>query len=144
MLDNPDVQVWYNTSPLATVNGARPGDEFEKVYHKRVPFQGGATEFAILANLFYMFNNRPPQGFNGRSMSPGDIIVIEQVGAWECLATGWRRIQGAFHGGKLELTAGTLRSELLKMPNHTRVDGFGRPIRNIATNPKPRGPRGAA
>jgi YodL-like len=77
---------WHNSH----LTGYQPGDELELA---AIGLVDGNPDnpVQILEVLFETYNIRHPVGYEGRSMSVSDVIIIGET-AWSCDCQGWRAV----------------------------------------------------
>lgn len=89
------ITIYQENNPMFRV------DENKKVYekahyHKVYEYESVMVEESVedcLETIFMLFNRETkPDGYNGHSMSVGDIVEIENV-AYICANCGWNKVE---------------------------------------------------
>lgn len=87
---------------------AEGGDLAEAVYEEVTSGETKASEpLEALEELFVRFNGWTDEAPGFRSMSVGDVVVLDGLTAWICLSVGWAPVivtEGG-EGSKVELLA---------------------------------------
>lgn len=68
-------------------------DWYREVYEGKLTAASGASDVAILEELFRIFNVDRPKDFTGHSLSISDIVILEGL-AYYCDDFGWTAIPG--------------------------------------------------
>lgn len=67
--------------------------KYDLVYETKTKDRHGDIDI-YLNELFQKFNIKHPRGYNGRSMSTSDVVVIDSKYMFYCDSYGWERIDG--------------------------------------------------
>lgn len=67
-------------------------ENYKKVYS--LAMETMSNRIDMLENIYMHFNLSHPTDYNNRSISVGDIVVIDHKEYWICDRYGWRNIDG--------------------------------------------------
>ena len=88
------VTIYQENDPMFRVDDNKKVYDKEK-YHKVYEYKAMAVEESpedFLETVFCQFNGEKPEGYNGHSLSVGDIVELDNS-VYICASCGWNRIE---------------------------------------------------
>jgi hypothetical protein len=75
---------------VGMMDGYQCGHKMENVY--TMPLWGMEDDAAALDKAFEIFNINHPSDYKQRSLSVGDVVVLDRTLAYSCESVGWKLI----------------------------------------------------
>lgn len=89
------ISLWHSRDILFTKDSIVDRKDYCHVYRGKLEMEK-KNEFSPLDHLFELFNLHHPENYAGRSMSGGDVVMLEENGNrtyYLCCSFGWHKLE---------------------------------------------------